>query len=110
MKLFAFILGLLITQAVTAEFHTGEITGLIPYQNGTKEVLIIQMEGNPSGGCNTTARFAMDSDKVWFKTAQSVLLAALHAQSQIKVNYTASCNSQSNAWDIQYLCAGKISC
>ncbi len=90
--------------------HTAKISGYIPYEMNGKEVLIFKLENNPSGGCNGTARFAIDSSSLKYKGGVAAIMAAFHAQSQVTVLYTQSCSSFSNAWDVQAICVGNIPC
>ena len=90
--------------------QTGKVTGYIPYEAAGKEVLIVQMQGNAAGGCNSTGRFAIDSSTMKFKGTSAAAIAAFHAQSDVTIIYTQTCNAWGNAWDIQSFCVGAISC
>ena len=94
----------------SADMQTGKIAGFVPGTYDGKEVLIFKLEGNLSGGCNTSARYAIDSSSAHFKATQASIIAAFHAQADITVSYSQSCNLFPNAWDVGYVCTGSINC
>ncbi len=108
-KMLFAILYLYVTLA-SAELQTATVTGYIPYQTSGKQVLLFQLQGNVSGTCNDTARFAIDSSAVHFKNVLAAIMAAHHAQSTITVSYSKTCNAWGNAWDITHVCVGSIPC
>lgn len=91
-------------------FQTAKITGFIPSDFQGKELVLVQLEGNVSGGCNTTARFAIDSSQLKFKSVRVAIMAAFLSQTSIVVAYTPTCNTFPNAWDLTYVCVGSIPC
>ncbi len=91
--------------------QSGKITGYVPYSNGQKEVLLVKLENidEVERGCNTTARFAMDSDSPKFKATQAAVIAAFHSQTEVKVKYSETC-TYAASWDISFICVGNINC
>lgn len=90
--------------------QAAKIKGYIPYEAGGKELLILQLEGNVTGGCNTTGRFAIDSAQLKFKATRAAIMAAFHSQTPITVFYYQTCNSYGNSWDIAWVCVGNLPC
>lgn len=91
-------------------FQSAKITGFIPSDYQGKELFVVQIEGNASGGCNTSGRFAIDSSQPKFKSVRAAIMAAFFSQSPIVVAYTQTCNAFPNAWDLSYVCVGSIPC
>jgi hypothetical protein len=82
----------------------------IPYDDGSKQVFIFNFEGNVSGGCNSTARFAIDSTSLKFKGTTAALMVAYQSQTDVTVLYSQTCGAWGNAWDVRAVCVGKIPC
>jgi hypothetical protein len=78
---------------VAAQSQTAKVARYIPFDAGGKQVFILQLQGNVSGGCNTTGRFAIDSSLRRFKSAQAAVMAAFHTQTQVTVSYAQTCNA-----------------
>lgn len=93
-----------------AERQNGEISGLVPYEIGGKKILIFKLNGNVSGGCNTTARFAIDQSKQNYDLMSSTILSAFHSKTPVQVEYTKTCNSWGNTYDARFVCIGDINC
>ncbi len=96
--------------AANADSQSGKIVGFVPYTKGGKEVFLFKFQGNNTGGCNSSGRFAMDSTSLHFKATYAAILAAFNSQSDVFVAYSQSCNAWSNAWDVTYVCTGAINC
>jgi hypothetical protein len=90
--------------------QAGTLNGYIPFDDGVKQILIFQLAGNAQGGCNTTARFAIDSNAPKFKGTMAAVMAAYHTQTPVTVVYTQTCNSWTNAWDVGHICVGQLPC
>jgi hypothetical protein len=101
---------LLCTSANAAVFQTGKIVGYIPSDISGKEVFLLQIEGNVTGGCNVTGRFAIDSTQLKFKATRAAIIVAFHTQTALTVAYEQTCNSYPNAWDISWVCVGPLPC
>jgi hypothetical protein len=111
MKKFVILMCLIFcTLAKAQTFQTAKITGYIPSSWQGKEVILVQIEGNVSGGCNTTSRFAIDSSQLHFKSVRAAIMAAFASQTLIIAAYTQTCNMFPNAWDLAYVCVGSIPC
>jgi hypothetical protein len=110
MKFVVILVLMLHTAIATAQSQSGKITGYIPYENGQNQVLIFQIQGNVSGGCNTTARFSIDSTSPKFKGTQAAVIAAYHSQADVQVLYAQTCNSWINSWDVRAVCIGSVPC
>lgn len=110
MKFIIFVVLCLYAALSGAEQQAGKITGYIPYESGGKAILIMQIQGNVSGGCNTTSRFAVDDSAPKFKGTQAAVIAAFHSQADVKVIYSQTCNAYGNAWDIVGVCVGNLPC
>jgi hypothetical protein len=110
MKSIIILTSLLFSSSIFAERQSGSVVGYIPYSNGDKEILIFKLEGNVSGGCNVTARFAIDNTSLRYKTTVSALIAAFHSKAPIAVDYLSSCNSWGNAADVNFIWIGNINC
>jgi hypothetical protein len=95
---------------VYAERQNAEITGLVPYESGGKKILIFKLKGNIAGGCNTTARFAIDDSKLNFDLMSSTILSSFHSKTPVQVEYNTTCNSWGNAYDARFICLGDINC
>ncbi|MGF1708952.1 hypothetical protein [Enterovibrio baiacu] len=94
----------------SAAWKTGEITGYIPYSEGLKEIIIFKLNENPIGGCNTTGRFAMDSNSPRYKASVTAIISAFHSKTPVRVNYLSTCNSWVNSADASFICIGSINC
>jgi hypothetical protein len=90
--------------------QTGKLTGYIPSQANGKQIFVVQLQGNVTGGCNSSARFAINSDSLSFKTTAAALMAAYHAQSDVTIFYSQSCTALGNAWDLGWACVGNVPC
>lgn len=110
MKLIILLCGIFLSSVAIAEKQSGQIQGYFPYHTGQKEILFVKLNNNVSGGCNTTARFAIDSNSQGYKSTQASIMAAFHAKTTIHVNYSATCSSYNNVYDINYICVGDIDC
>jgi hypothetical protein len=110
MKKIVFAVLFLLSTSASAEFQTGKITGYIPTDYNGKLLLLVQIEGNASGGCNATGRFAIDSSAPRYKSILAGLMAAFHAQTPVTISYSQTCNAFGNAWDLTYVCVGSIPC
>ena len=112
MKKFLAIVLALVSFSALAELqsHKGKITGYIASKNSTAEIFYFKLEGNPVGGCNTTSRFAVDSNSVHYKGIQSAVLASFHSKTEVNVYFNGSCNSAPNAFDVLWVCVGDIPC
>ena len=98
--------------SVYAEDGGGRILGYIPYTSGGKEVLIVRTE-NLTGsrpGCNSSARFAISSANVNFKSTQSAIMAAMASGARVYIRGQGTCSAWGNAEDFSYVCIGDISC
>lgn len=106
------ILSALLTYSTlaSAQFQSGKISGYIPSDINGKELLLVQINDNISGGCNITGRFAIDSSQLRFKAIRAAVMAAFHNQTPITVAYKQTCNSFGNAWDLDYICISNIPC
>lgn len=93
---------------VSAATQAGKIVGYVPYDANGKEMIFFQLQGNVSGGCNTTARFVIDSSSLKFRGTVAAIIAAYHAQADVTVIHQQSCSSWSNSWDAQAICVGNI--
>ncbi len=110
MKLAILLCGILLSNIAIAAKHSGQVIGYFPYHTGQKEILFIRLDSGVSGGCNTTERFAIDSNSPGYKSTQASIMAAFHAKTTINVNYSSTCNVFGNAYDINYICVGNIAC
>jgi hypothetical protein len=93
-----------------AETQQSTISGFIPYSSGDKRILIFKLDGNVTGGCNTTGRFAIDDTSPRYEATLSAVLASYHAQTKVRVNYFPTCNAWGNSADINFICVGDINC
>ena len=84
--------------------------GYLPYEVDGKQLLIFKLQGNVSGGCNTEARFAVDSSSPKFKGTQVAVITAFHTQADVTVTYATACGAWSNSWDAVLVCVGAMSC
>ena len=111
MKKVAFALLVFHVALANAGSQAGRISGFVPYTNFVgREILIFKLENNPSSGCNASGRYAIDSSSPHFKATQAAIIAAFHAQTDVFVVFTESCNTWVNAWDVAYVCTGTINC
>lgn len=94
----------------SAEKQVGEIIGFFPYEVGSKKLFFFQLKDNVGGGCNITARFAFDSNKVNFELMTSSLMAAYFSKTPVQVEYTQTCNTMGNSFDVSHICVGTIPC
>jgi hypothetical protein len=90
--------------------QTGKITGYIPYESGGKQIFLFQVQGVAAAGCNSTGRFALDSNALKFKATQAAVMAAFHSQSDVTVLYTQTCAAWSNSYDMSAVCVGTLAC
>lgn len=105
-----FIIGLSFSIPSLAGYNTGKISGFIPYQNGTKSVLIFNLENNVSGGCNMTGRFVLDGDDPKFKGSQATVIAAYFNATPVTVLYRDTCLTWGNSADVEAICVGVTPC
>jgi len=110
MKKIIFLAFLFVSSNSFAAIITGPITGFLPISSGDTEVLLVKIGGGTTAGCNTSARFAIDSNSKRYDATFASVLAAFHAGDSIKVNYLSSCNAWHNSADINYICVGIINC
>lgn len=110
MKKTIFVLLSLCALSAHGDSQSGKVIGFLPYTNSGKEVLLLKVQGNNSGGCNSSGRYAIDNTSPHFKMTYAAILAAFHSQTDVFVAYSQSCNSWSNAWDVTYVCSGGINC
>lgn len=110
MKRLLTVTSLLFASVAMAQSQTGKVGGYIPSQAGGKEIFVIQLQGNATGGCNSSGRFAISTDAPMFKNTAAALMAAYHTQADVTVYYSQSCNALGNAWDISYVCVGNVPC
>ena len=96
--------------ASCVEFQGGKVTGYIPSDLNGKLLLLVRLEGNVSGGCNTSGRFAIDSSLPRYKSILVALMGAYHAQTPVMIAYTQTCNAFGNSWGIDYVCIGNVPC
>lgn len=108
MKPFLLLILCIVTSVAAAQSQSGKITGYIPYDAGGRQILVFQVEGNVSGGCNTTSRFAVDSNAPKFKGTQTAVMAAFHTQTDVKVLYSQTCTAHTNTWDVVAVCVGPL--
>ena len=108
-KHLAWVLALCATTA-GADSLSGKIAGFGAGTYNGRETFVFRLEGTASGGCNSTGRYALDSLAPNYKTTVASIIAAYHAQADVFVNYSQSCNTFPNAWDANYICVGTISC
>lgn len=107
---FLLTLPTIVLSATHAGRNTGVVTGYIPYSNAGKEVFFVKITNSSTSGCNTTGRFAIDDDSERFDVTRSAVIAAYHAQTPVTIVFKASCDTWSNATDINYMCFGNIPC
>lgn len=93
-----------------AERMTGKVKGYSPYHWSGNKVIIFHMENNPSGGCNTTGRFALSSAHVNYDAFVAAIMAAYHANDTVAVLYNEACNMFPNAYDLYAFCVGEMVC
>lgn len=93
-----------------ADSQLAKVVGFLPYTAAGKEVLLFKLQANNYGGCNASGRYAIDSSSPHFKATYAAILSSFHAQNDVFVAYSQSCNSWSNAWDVAYVCVGSINC
>lgn len=96
--------------AKAESYQSAKVIGFIPYDFQGRELFFVQIEGNVSGGCNTTGRFVIDSSQPRFKSVRAAIMASFYAQLPIVAAYTQTCNTYPNSWDLAYVCVGPIPC
>lgn len=100
----------LISTSAFANFHSGEISGYIPYSQDSRKILIFKVTGMKGQGCNTTSRFAIDSNSLKYDATVSAIMAAFHSKTPVRVRYYDTCKAWGNSADVSHLCVGDISC
>lgn len=110
MKFLIFVVLCLYAALSGAEQQAGKVSGYIASDSGGKALLIMQIQGNVSGGCNTTSRFAVDDGAPKFKGIQAAVMAAYHTQADVTVVYSQTCDAWGNSWDIVGVCVGNLPC
>ena len=110
MKLGLFVGAVLFSSISLADWQSGKITGYVNFVSGGREIILIKLENNSAGTCNTTGRYAIDDTSKQFKFFQSMVLSAYATKETININFNQSCNSWGNAWDINFACVGSINC
>ncbi len=110
MKIYALAILLIFPTITLAGSQTGKVTGYVPYHNGTLKSFGFKLENNIIEGCNTTGRFHFDSEMVEFNQMVSSIIAAYHSNTEVKVNYSTTCNTLGNSFDTNYVCVGNINC
>ena len=93
-----------------ADMQIAKVVGFVPSSYAGKEILVFKLENNSTGGCNTTGRYVIDSSSLHFKATQASIVAAFHAQADVTVSYTQTCNLFPGVWDVSYVCTGAINC
>ena len=107
---FVIISAFSLSNAYAYPLDSGLIKGYLPYANGTKEIFFFKLEGTAVSGCNTTRRYAINSDSKNFKSVVSAVMASFHSKQSVKVHFSEACNAYSNAFDANYICVGDIPC
>ena len=110
MKYLIVALSVLFSGPAFCAVHTGEVIGYLPYSSAGKEILVFKLSNNVSGGCNSSARFAIDDTSLRYKNTVSAVMAAFHSKTTIKVDYLSTCNAWGNSADIAYICVGEVGC
>ena len=109
--IFTVLLSFLVQSAMAElQSHSGKVTGYIASESAGNKLFYFKLENNPSGGCNTTSRFAIDGNRDSYESVNSAILASYHSQSDVRVYYTGSCDSAPNALDVLWVCVGDIPC
>jgi hypothetical protein len=109
-KLMAVISFFICAFANAENFQTGKVIGYIPSDFQGKELFFVQIEGNATGGCNTTSRFVIDSSQPKFKSVRAAIMASFYSQVPIVAVYNQTGNTFPNSWDLLYVCVGPIPC
>jgi hypothetical protein len=109
-RLVALIVAIASLSQAHATYTTGQITGYGPGTANGKYLVVFKLVGQATSGCNTTARFAINSDSLHFQGALSAIVAAFHSQTPVTVSYEATCNKLDNAFDVNFVCVGDINC
>ena len=110
-KIFAIVLALISFSAhAELKSHKGKITGYIASEQGANKVFFFKLEGNPSGGCNTTSRFVVESTSPRYEGIQSAILASFHSKTEVNVYFHETCNTGQNGFDSLWVCVGDIPC
>jgi hypothetical protein len=105
-----FLALLAVNTMAVADVQTAMVSGYINYSSGGKQIFLVKLVGGNSGACNTTGRYAIDSSVLHFKGTQAAIMAAYHGQATISINYSTTCNTWINSWDMLYACVGNMPC
>lgn len=90
--------------------YTGKVKGYIVSKSGTEKLFYFTLEGNPSGGCNTTGRFLITGASTSHDGTQAAIMTAFQSKTDVNVYYDEVCSTGENAWDIRWVCVGNIPC
>jgi len=110
MKLIITFSLLLVSLSSFAGDQYGKIVGYVPYHSGGVKHFAFKLENNIVEGCNTSGRFYIDESNLSYNEVVSSLIAAFHSKTDVKVNYSTTCNVWSNSYDANYVCIGGINC
>lgn len=88
----------------------GNLKGYLPYAEAEREVFFFNLDTTTVRGCNTSNRYAIDSNHKNFKSVVSAVMAAFHSKTPVRVYFEEKCDTYSNSFDSRYICIGDIPC
>ncbi|MES2206721.1 MAG: hypothetical protein V4525_07995 [Pseudomonadota bacterium] len=112
-KIFFTTIFLGFTEFANSASLAGISTGYLSYADPAyvaNETFFFQVNTSTSTGCNTTARFAINSTSKNFKTLIATVMAAHASGTPMTVNYSANCTTYPNSYDANYVCVGSLPC
>ncbi|UTW46438.1 hypothetical protein KFE80_06045 [bacterium SCSIO 12696] len=97
------VLAVLCTSALvwagTKDF-SGKVSGYSVSIWSGKEIFLFKLDSSVSEGCNTTGRYAINSDSMQYKSIQAAIMSAYHGSSDVLVRANDVCTIIGNSYDV----------
>ena len=106
------LLTLLLLSTCFYSFADGIATGKVKGYVVTESIFYVQLDASISNAatCNTTNRFAFKLDQNHSNTFVSSILAAYHADTDVRLTGTGSCTVSGNSETLRKVCTLNVPC
>jgi hypothetical protein len=109
-KVLIFVLAIASALQANADQAVGTIAGYGAGTANNKSAVVFRLAGQQASGCNTTARYLINTDSLHFQGTLASIIAAFHSGATVTVYYTPTCTKFENSFDASYICVGSIAC
>lgn len=90
---------LAVAWAATKSF-SGKVSGYSVSIWSGKELFMFKLDNSVSEGCNTTGRYAINSDSMQYESIKAAVMSAYHGGSDVLVKANDVCTAISNSYDV----------